>query len=145
MPSKDPKKCCHDDAFKAIKDAHCAQYPHRSFKHSCNIGARQKATLTAGSLINNYNNYVLNGDTIKAKQFLLNSNAMYGLCSSMKKKIDDAFKKRDRAATATNPVRDPPPGGATIPGPDPSGTAANTMPVPLLVLSAGLCCHGQQI
>ena len=102
MPSKDAKKCCHDDAVKAIKGAHCAQYPHRSFKHSCNIGPRQKATPTVGSRINNYNNYVLNGDTIKATQFLLNSNGMYGLCSSMKKKIDDAFKKRDREAAANN-------------------------------------------
>ena len=77
MPSKDPKKCCQGDALKAIKDAHCAQYPHRPFKHSCNVSARQKATPTAGSQINNYNNYVLNGDTIKATQFLLNSNVMY--------------------------------------------------------------------
>ena len=84
MPSKDAKKCCHDDAVKAIKGAHCAQYPHRSFKHSCNAGARQKATPTPGCRVNDYNKYVMNGDL--PTKFLLNSNEMYGLCSNMKKK-----------------------------------------------------------
>ena len=74
MPSKNPKKCCHDDALKAIEGAHCTQYPHRSFKHSCNVGARQKATPTPGCRINDYNKYVMNGDTVAATQFLLDSN-----------------------------------------------------------------------
>ena len=113
MPSKDPKKCCHTDALQAIKDAHIRA--GRNFRHSCNVGQGQLATPTPGARLNQYNKM----DGITPATILLDENKTYPVCKNMKKKIDDAFKKRDRAAVATNnntaasnpgnaAIRDPP-------------------------------------
>ena len=59
MPSKDPTKCCHKDALKAIKDAHIRA--GRNFRHSCNVGDFHTSKPTPGALINEYNNYILGG------------------------------------------------------------------------------------
>ena len=114
MPPRSDK-ACDVVVLEAIKGAHF--HVARNFRHKCNIAASaMKATPTPGSRVNDYNNYVSNGDL--PTKFLLNSNKMYGLCSNMKQKIDDALKNRDRKAAAAanntnaNPaIRDPLPGG----------------------------------
>jgi len=113
MPPRSDK-ACDVVVLEAIKGAHF--HVARNFRHKCNIAASaMKATPTPGSRVNDYNNYVSNGDL--PTKFLLNSNEMYGLCSNMKQKIDDALKNRDRKAAAAanntnaNPaIRDPLPG-----------------------------------
>ena len=80
MPPRSDK-ACDVVVVEAVKDAHIRA--GRNFRHSCHIAARaMKSTSTPGSRINDYNNYVSNGDL--PTKFLLNSNEMYGLCSNMK-------------------------------------------------------------
>ena len=133
MPPRSDK-ACDVVVLEAIKGAHF--HVGRNFRHKCNIHANaMKATPTPGSRINDYNNYVSNGITITT---LLDEKETYGICSNMKKKIDEALKKRDREAAAasatnasntnvstpgdgvraennntnnTNTIHDPPPGG----------------------------------
>ena len=82
MPRKDPKKCCHDDAFKAIKDAHIRA--GRNFRHSCNVGDGHKSKPTPGALINQYNNYLLDGIAVAA--ILLDEKETYPICKNMNEK-----------------------------------------------------------
>ena len=120
MPWKDPKKCCHTSALKSFQAAH--NRVGLNFIHSCNQTRYKKAIPTPGSRINDYNNYVMNGDTGAGTIFLLDSDGVFGLCCNMKQKIDNAFKKRDREAAAMNgAIRDRPGdlGGGSVARPNP--------------------------
>ena len=96
MPSKDTKKCCHDDALNSITQAHSAQ--NLRFKHTCDTSIHNHKTVTPtpGRVINEYNQYVNTSSSNPTQH--LSPQQPYGICHVMKKKIVKAFKKRDREA-----------------------------------------------
>ena len=133
MPPRSDK-ACDVVVLEAVKDAHTRA--GRNFQHKCHVARNaMNSTPTPGARVNQYNSYVSDGITITT---LLDEKETYGICSNMKKKIDDALKKRDREAAAaannTTNTRTP-----------------HRIPPVLLVSSAelvslaGLCCHGRQI
>ena len=91
MPPRS-NKACDVVVLEAVKDAHTRA--GRNFQHKCHVARNaMNSTQTPGARVNQYNSM----DGITATT-LLDENETYGICSNMKKKIDDAFKKRDRAA-----------------------------------------------
>ena len=95
MPPRSDK-ACDVVVLEAIKAAHFRV--GRNFRHKCNIAASaMNSTQTPGARVNQYNSYVSDRITITT---LLDEKETYGICSNMKKKIDDALKESDQEAAA---------------------------------------------